>query len=115
MFLAGPGPQNFLPSFDALSAREAQAEAVAAVREKVGLDRYLARQQRLTKQQRVGDRHRWVVLRMEEKRGWCVGGDIEVRRMGALALARSTLADQVGARAGMGGRQCHRHHRIDWR
>src|SRR5437764_14952078 len=99
MFLAGPGPENFLPSFDALAAREAQAETVAAVGEEVGLDRFLARQQRLTKQQRIGDGHRWVVLRMEEKGGRRVGGDIEVRRMGALALARSTFADEGAARA----------------
>src|SRR4051794_24584204 len=103
MFLARPRPENLLPSFDALAAREAEAKAVAAVGEQVGLDGYLARQQRLAKQQRIGDRHRRVVLRMKQKGRRCVGLDIEVRRMGALALRRGVVAEQVPPRDGVRG------------
>ena len=73
------------------------------------------RQQGGPEQQRILDHDGRIVLGVEEEGGRSVGRHVEVRRMRALALRRGVLADQVPARAGMGGRKGHRHDRIDGR
>ena len=119
--LGAPGPEDLLPAFDALAARQAQAEAVAAVGEKVGLDRHLRassaeRSRRVLATGTDGSSSAW-----RRKVGGDSAADVKVRRMGPLQLgvacsptkflrdpacaagASSTRPDRSARRRGAGG------------